>query len=197
METIKAFNEDGQIQKKFKDLFEFFNPEIILETGTYLGDTTEFLCNFGVQVISTEINQDYFNISKERLKEKNNLLLLLGDSHEVLNENFGLIKEKKIMCFLDSHNLNDKVLERELTLLKNLIINPIIIIHDFYVPGKNFYFDTWDGHRYDLEFYKPYFDEIYGVDNYNVSYNDDSVYSNALNNIPVGIIILEPKINGN
>jgi predicted O-methyltransferase YrrM len=194
METTRAFNEDNNLQLIFKKLVEKHNPDLILETGTYLGETTEYFCNFNIPVITTEINENFFNQAKVRLLQKyNNVELLLGDSEKVLMENFGKIEFKKLLCFLDSHNLNDTVLERELILLKKLKIKPILVIHDFYVPGKNFYFDTWDGHRYDYEFYKPYFDDLYGLDKYEHSYNEESVYSNAQGNVPVGVIILEPK----
>lgn len=193
MNFTNAFNSDTNIQKIFKNLVETYKPNVIVETGTYLGNTTEYFCSFDIPVISTEINEGFLETAKNRLKNYNNITLLLGDSEKALKNNFNLIEDKKILGFLDSHNLNDGVLERELILLKKLKIKPTLIIHDFYVPGKNFYFDTWDGHRYDYEFYKPYFDDLYGVDGYRHSYNNDSVYSNAQGNIPVGIIILEPK----
>ena len=193
MNFTKAFNEDINLQKIFKSLVENHNPELILETGTYMGDTTEYFCSFNIPVITTEINETFLNKSKEKLNLFTNIKLFLGDSEKALKENFHLIKDKKVLAFLDSHNLNDTVLERELVLLKQLDIKPILMIHDFYVPGKNFYFDTWDGHRYDYEFYKPYFDDLYGVNGYTYSYNEESVSSNAVANIPVGVIILEPK----
>ncbi len=190
---VNAFNADVNLQKIFKMLIDKHDPELILETGTYLGETTEYFCQFNKPVISTEIDKNIYTESRKRLNKYSNLTQLLGDSEKILRENFDLIKEKKIIGFLDSHNLNDSVLERELILLKELKFNPILMIHDFYVPEKNFYFDTWDGHRYDYEFYKPFFDNLYGVDNYSYSYNNESVSSNAFNNIPVGVIILENK----
>lgn len=182
-----AFNEDLILQQTFTALVEKHKPSVLLETGTHKADTTEYLCEFGVPVISTEINQSFFTLSQNKLKNVENVTLLLGDSAEVLTKNINLIKNEKVLAFLDSHFLNDQVLERELELLGTLIYKPVIVIHDFYVPGKDFGYDTWDGHRYDYEFYKPYFDNLYGIDRYDYSYNTDAIGCKR------GVIILEPK----
>jgi len=172
----QAFNEDTVLQKTFETLFEHNKPDLILETGTHRADTTEFFSSFGVPVISTEISSEFYNISKNKLADKFNVTLLLGDSATALEENFELIQNKKIIAFLDSHFLNDQVLERELKLLERLSVKPIIIIHDFYVPGTDFGYDTWDGHRYDYEFYKSYLDNTYGGElNYTYFYNTEAV----------------------
>lgn len=170
-----AFNQDTILQKTFADLVAETRPTLILETGTHRADTTEYLASFDTPVISTEINPDFFNISSDKLNSKSNVKLLLGDSAQVLKENFNMLENESILAFLDSHLLNDTVLERELDLLVGVKIKPTIVIHDFHVPGKDFGYDTWDGHRYDFDFYKPYFDKIYGLDNYEYRYNEEAV----------------------
>lgn len=182
-----AFNQDTILQKTFADLVAEVSPTLILETGTHRADTTEYLASFEVPVISTEINSDFFNISSDKLKNKSNVKLLLGDSATALRDNFSLLENENILAFLDSHLLNDTVLERELELLAEVKSKPTIIIHDFFVPGKDFGYDTWDGHRYDYEFYKSYFDKIYGVDNYEYRYNQEAVGARR------GVIIVLPR----
>lgn len=172
----EAFNQDTILQETFRSLVEKHNPDLILETGTHRADTTEYFTSFNVPVISTEINKEFYDISQNKLVDKPNVTLLLGDSAKVLEENLNILQDKKIIAFLDSHFLNDQVLERELNLFEKLSIKPIIIIHDFYVPGKDFGYDTWDGHRYDYEFYKSYLDKTYGgEDKYTYFYNEDAV----------------------
>ncbi|MEN6622549.1 MAG: hypothetical protein ABFD50_13475 [Smithella sp.] len=182
----QAFNQDTFLQQTFAELVAQKQPTLILETGTHRADTTEYFASFGIPVLSTEINEEFFNISRSKLAGKFNVQLLLGDSATALKENFHLLKDEKILAFLDSHFLNDAVLERELELMTQLKHKPTIIIHDFYVPGKDFGYDTWDGHRYDYEFYKPYFDNIYGVDAYTYRYNEQAVGARR------GVIITEP-----
>lgn len=172
----QAFNEDTHLQNTFKDLVLQHKPDLILETGTHRADTTAYFASFGLPVVSTEINPDFHQLSSDKLREATNVTLLLGDSAKALSENFNLIQDKKIIAFLDSHLLNDQVLERELELLTQLSHKPIIIIHDFFVPGRNFGYDTWDGHRYDYDFYKPYLDAVYGGENnYTYFYNTEAV----------------------
>jgi hypothetical protein len=182
----KAFNEDIHLQQTFIDLVKKHEPDLILETGTFKADTTEFFCSFNLPVITTELVSVYFEESKIKLQNQTNVKLFLGDSAVSLQQNFSLIQDKKIVAFLDSHFNNDKVLERELELFKHLEKKPILIIHDFYVPGTDLGYDTWDGHRYDYEFYKSYFDGLYGVNGYVHSYNSEATGARR------GVIIVEP-----
>jgi len=173
-----AFNSDTFLQELFINLIKKHAPEYIIETGTYHGETTKFLCSFSLPVLTTEINN---------LKEYSNVTTCLNDSVNALEENLSKFIDKKVIAFLDSHWLNDEVLERELTFLKRLNTLPVLIIHDFYVPGKDFGYDSYNGKRYDYESYKPYFDNLYGVDNYSYRYNEQATGSRR------GIILLEPK----
>lgn len=183
-----AFNGDIQLQQLFSNIINNYDFDIIIETGTHKGETTEFLCSFQKHVISTEIVPEFHNTVKEKLKNLVNLTLLLGDSATSLESIFFAIKDKKIIAFLDSHCFNDTVLERELELFTQLTHKPTLIIHDFYVPGTSLGYDSWDGHRYDIDFYKKYFDRLYGHDEYSYSYNDDSATGARR-----GIILIQPK----
>lgn len=187
-----AFNEDTILQETFLKLVERTRPDMIIETGTHQADTTEFLASFNIPVVTTEIDYKFYNLSKKRLEYLNNVVQLLGDSADQLSKILdNTLMDKKIIMFLDSHFNNDQVLERELELFVKLTIKPIIIIHDFYVPGKDFGYDTWDGHRYDFDFYKSYFDNIYGMNGYSYKFNDDAVGKRR------GVIIVEPLISWN
>lgn len=183
----KSFNEDIILQSTFKQLVEKHSPEVLLETGTYEGDTTEYFASFGIPVISTEWFEHNYVIAKEKLKTEDNVTLLLGDSATKISENFNLIESKKVIAFLDSHGQEDKSCERELEVLSKLKNPPVILIHDFNVPGKDFQGGGYDGHPYDYEYFKPYFDLIYGEDGYTYSYNEEATGAR------VGVIILESK----
>jgi hypothetical protein len=190
MEEYKeSFNGDIFLQEKFKSLVNEHTPDVIIETGTHKADTTVYLASFGTPVITTEINAEYFEFSKKRLEKYNNVTALFGDSAKVLKENFETIRDKKIIAFLDAHWLSDMVLERELELFCDLKIKPIILIHDFYVPNTNLGYDTYNGQRYEYDFFKPYFDKLYSQDNYKHSFNSQAT------GLQRGVIFLEPKIN--
>jgi len=182
-----AINGDTVLQQRFIDKLNEFKPYIIVETGTFYGHTTEFLAQYNKPVYTTEILVENYNKAEERLANLENVNLLLGDSVTCLENIFDEIKDKKIFAFLDSHGCNDSVLERELMLFKKLEIKPFIVIHDFYVPNEQLNHDTWDGHRYDYEYFKQYIDELYGEGNYSYSYNQATPVSK------IGVILIEPK----
>lgn len=184
---LEAFNEDTFLQKSYNDLVLKHLPDVLLETGTYHGKTTQYLASFNLPVITTEINESFYRIAQNNLQQFKNVLMLLGDSPTLLTSNFHLIENKKVLAFLDSHWLNDKVLEKELTLLKKLSVPPIVLIHDFFVPNKDFGYDTYSDGRYDYVTYKSFFDELYGENRYDYSYNQEATGSRR------GVIFLEPK----
>jgi hypothetical protein len=184
----RSFGGDIFIQNNFTNLVKKYNPDFIIETGTYTGFTTIFLASFNIPVITTEINKHKLEEAKKYLKYFSNINYLFGDSSTKLLENFNLLNNKKIIFFLDSHWLNDFSLERELQFIATLLVKPIILIHDFKVPEKDYKYENYDGHDYDFIFYKPYIDKIYGIDNYEYYYNTESNISK-----PVGIITILPK----
>lgn len=184
----KAFGGDTFLQETYKQLVLKYKPDLLIETGTYEGDTTEYLASFGLPVVTTEINVMNYETSKQKLRGIENITFLLGDSEKSLIRVFDTIKDKKIIAFLDAHWLNDKTLERELYLLSNLTHPPVILVHDFFVPDKPFGFDRWDNHRYDYVYFKRFFDVTYKDDTkYTFRYNEEA------NGQQRGVIILEPR----
>lgn len=193
--TPHAFNDDTILQQIFTDLVEKHKPTHIIETGTYHGYTTEFFTQFaGVVVIGIESNPEYATITRDRIY-KNGLgpwSITNADSANELSKLMNVLNEPsnlslKVIYFLDAHWANDQALERELEVLKRHRTKPVIMIHDWKVPGKNFGYDSYGGVDYSYDNYKPYFDAIY-PEGYTHRYNEETVgYGNR------GVIILEPK----
>ena len=144
------------------------------------------MCSLGLPVITTEIECSRHSTAKKNLCKYENCSVLLGDSEIELRKIFNSIKYKKILAFLDAHWSDDRVLQRELELFSELHYPPIIVIHDFLVPGKDFGYDCYNGIIYDYENYKQFFDSVYGVDNYTYRYNKEAVGARR------GVIFLEP-----
>lgn len=89
--------------QKWHILFKFFEKgSLSIETGTYLGETTNFLSlNIG-PVISIEPYSELANYNKERFKKNNNVKIINQKSQEALSGALGK-KFGTINFWLDGH----------------------------------------------------------------------------------------------
>ena len=89
-----------------KNVFDDHNLDnaIWVETGTHVGETTEYLSNISKFVYSIEPSKKYFEISKEKLKNIENIQLFNDTSEGCLKEIINLINDNENVCFwLDGH----------------------------------------------------------------------------------------------
>ena len=198
--------EDKFAYKEFENLISKFNVTKIYETGTYLGWSTLKLSEFNLPVYTIEVNTNYIVESHNNLKDKKNVHVFWGESPEILNS---LCTENDENClfFLDAHwNENLPILD-ELDVIKRTK-NPVIIIHDFFVPGgkkirskyfdgygivddlsgSKFGFDSYGDITLNYEFIKDKLDEVYpnGYDYH---------YTTEIDCVDSGLIYIYPKIN--
>lgn len=73
-----------------------------IETGTYLGDTTEIAAQHFPNVQTIELSKELFEKAKKRFNKKKNIILHQGDSAEILPSIIKKIKNKTVF-FLDAH----------------------------------------------------------------------------------------------
>lgn len=132
-----------------------------METGTYLGDSTEYVAKRrkDLPIFGCEINEDFFNRSQKRLRKFKNVKLYLSSSPEFLRE---LAKSSPLgnlpLFFLDAHWYDFWPLENEVGIITTFFDKAIIIIDDFKVPGKSEFSFTrseTDNRICDLELIKP------------------------------------------
>lgn len=139
-------------------VLERFNLEnsTWIETGTYYGDTTEFLSKFASKIFSIEADERLSNIAKKKFLKSENIKIINGESQNILEQ---ILKEEKLtknICFyLDAHLCMDHVTNEktygvknsetpilnELKLIEKEIMNYEkinIIIDDIRLFGKNF-----------------------------------------------------------
>jgi len=123
--------------------------DTIIETGTNAGDTTEFLAKLypKKRIITTELNQDFFNLAKERLKYFSNVEVY-NVSSEYLIKNIEY--SKKTIFYLDAHWNEYWPLQDELSNIKN----GIIMIDDFFINCNGFGHDEYNGVRLDKNLIK-------------------------------------------
>lgn len=184
--TTHAFEGDHFLAAKYTEIVNTFKPNLLIETGTHLGNTTKFLVQFKIPVLAIEKDQNFLNITKQNVGPCENLTLILGDSTTILEQNLDMLKTKKILAFLDAHWGGGMVLQRELKLIAQLPIKPFLIIHDFFNPlHPNYGFDVHDNIPYKFENYKELFEDIY-KNNVKYSYNDQAAGAQQ------GVLFLEP-----
>lgn len=159
-----AFNGQEFRQKIFFQILENIDVDLIVETGTFRGVTTEFMSEHSTsKIITIEANKRFYSFSKLRFLSNKNIVLKYGDSRDLLKE---VLSDPKfgsqcIFFYLDSHWEEDLPLVEELKIIFKNCMNPVIMIDDFKVPEDNGYkYDDYGpGKRLSLEI----FDEISDV----------------------------------
>lgn len=89
-------------QEALREFQKKFQVKILVETGTYLGDTLYSLSTDFEQLYSIELSEHYYQLAKKRFKNIPQVNLLQGDSGEVLR---GLVPKlkSKALFWLDGH----------------------------------------------------------------------------------------------
>jgi hypothetical protein len=144
------FNGQRSRQELFWSLVEKFKPTAIIETGTFLGTTTELLAATGLPIFSVESNPRFYGFAKARFWRRRNVHLLRGDSRAALRMWFDgslpRAHNRNLFVYLDAHWKADLPLAEEIEIIFGACPHAIVMIDDFQVP----------------------FDEGYGYDDYGV-----------------------------
>lgn len=163
--------------KKFKDMAKTYGIKTVVETGTYLGDSTLQFAKYVPYVYTVEINQEYYIKAANRVcaektlnKKLGVIYLHHGNSPDFISYVIGRIFEP--VCFyLDAHWRTYWPLKDELKAIKGKP-NSFIIIHDFKVPGKDWGYDIWQGQENSYEYIK---DDLAAINpNYKISFNEEA-----------------------
>jgi len=137
-----GFNGMRGRKQIFLELVAVGDFKTIIETGTYLGDTSGYMAiTSGVPVLTCEKNGKLYSLAKMRLKNFPLVKLYNMDSRAFLLD---LSKEKNITegeCFfyLDAHWGKDLPLKEEISIIASRWNKFIIMIDDFKVPDDNGY----------------------------------------------------------
>jgi hypothetical protein len=170
-----AFNGDSVVAETVKKLVNTLNIEVIVETGTHLGTTTEFLAQTfpTLKIYTIETNFSFFVKAENRLEPYSNVKCLHGGSEMVLGSLLPLVKDQRVLFYLDAHWYDFWPLKDELKMIsRHCIDNCAIIIDDFKVPNRNFRFDSYKNEPLDLKFIEPIFDKC--ITNPIIFFNDRS-----------------------
>jgi len=140
-------------QNAFRRIIDITNPTSLVETGTYLGWTTEFFAlEFpNIPIYTCETNKLYFKKAKKRLSNYKNVFVYNLSSPIFLKDlvNNNLLGDRPLF-FLDAHWENECPLKKELKIISNLN-KTILVIHDFKVPNKQYFqFDSYNKQDLDI-----------------------------------------------
>ncbi|MDX2096506.1 MAG: hypothetical protein SFW36_01910 [Leptolyngbyaceae cyanobacterium bins.59] len=138
---------NGQILRKqiFQELITRLDFQVILETGTWTGNTTGYMAEVsGLPVFSTEINPRYHAIAQMRLAKFENITLENLDSRQFLekmakNPN---LTQLTAFFYLDAHWYEDLPLGEEMSRIAENWDRFVIMVDDFQVPDDSGY--TYD-----------------------------------------------------
>lgn len=184
-----AFNGDHFVQTEFLKLKKQFGINTVVETGTCVGGTAKWFGENFDRVFTTEISEQYRNVALQRIGNMPNVTSLLGDSVEMLVGEVLKKCDDKTIVFLDAHWNFCCPLRDELQAIADFKLKPVIVIHDFVVPGRpDLGYDSINGQPFTFEWLKDKFDAIYGESGYDYYYNSEAT------EIKRGLIYLMPKV---
>lgn len=131
-------------QELVRRLVAAMEPTMIIETGTYRGDTTLFLADIAAcEVHSCEIEPRFHAFARRRLGQRKDIHLTLAPSRHFLRSFAeGEPTPADIFCYLDAHWQGDIPLHDELEIISSHFHRSVVLVDDFQVPGD-------PGYRYD------------------------------------------------
>ncbi len=140
-----AKSPDGSLQRNFlSDLKQTFSLTTFVETGTYLGATTDVARSVFSEVHSIELSTELHEKARERFLGDSRVHLYQGDSATNLSQVVRNIEGASLL-WLDAHysegitacgKTNTPILEELGTIVKNGHQNPVILIDDLRIFQK-------------------------------------------------------------
>lgn len=142
------FNGQTARQALFVDILAKIQPNAIVETGTFLGTTTELMSQAGLPVFSIELHPRNYGFARARFWRKRNVKLLCDDSRTGLRKLFdgplGPLSGLIVFFYLDAHWNDDLPLADEVDIIFDQCPRAVVMIDDFEVPSDPGYgFDDY------------------------------------------------------
>ncbi|WTO32909.1 class I SAM-dependent methyltransferase [Streptomyces achromogenes] len=135
------FGFDISVALLMHDLITAYGCDAIIETGTFLGDTTVYLARTysHLPVWTCDIDEQAIGVARRRLRDLPNARSECMDSPGLVKE--AVEKFERPIFYLDAHWDVSWPLQEEL----ELINNGIVCIDDFDIGHPRFAYDVYDG----------------------------------------------------
>lgn len=184
------FAGDIHMEGEILKLRDQYHITMAIETGTCYGSTTLWLAEHFMHVVTMEINEKFAAIARARLDQGHNpqdQAILIGDSGTMMSEVLVTARNVSILFFLDAHFEAHCPLLAELKAIAQAGLRPVIVIHDFQVPGRpDLGYDTWEGQPFRFSWIRPSLDAIYGANGYGHYFNHNATGARR------GVIYIHP-----
>jgi predicted O-methyltransferase YrrM len=138
-------------------LSQLVKPNIAIESGSYLGTTTQYLVTLvSEKTYSIEVNAEFAAIAKARLESdihSGRIEIVDGDSAVEMPRILGGLDSKAqiVFAYLDAHWLEHIPLRDEVQALLEWGGDFVAVVDDFYIPSDLGYgYDQYKNHRVDI-----------------------------------------------
>ena len=147
----QPFNGQHVRMHTVRRLLDVFSPDAVVETGTFLGDTTRFFAGNLVPVYSVEASRLFFAASRLSLAANNDVYLSRGDSGALVSRLVDGDRFRRPLAYLDAHWYGSLPLRDEVAALLRCD-SFVAVVDDCRVPGDQGYgFDDYGDARIDIE----------------------------------------------
>ena len=155
------FNGERLRMRIVNDVAQAVPFSAFIETGAFVGTTTEHFARSGIPVMSCEAMLDNFLVSALRLSRYENVALEMSDSRTFLRKVLGQPSDA-LRCplfYLDAHWFDDLPLPEELNIIFASLPEYFVVVDDFEVPGSRYFYDRYEnGNELTFKFVMPKLD---------------------------------------
>jgi len=145
-----ALNGQNFRQLVYSEIMKKIPFQAIVETGTFLGTTTDYFAKSGLPVYTVEILPRPYGFAAQRFSgQKDRIHVYNGNSPDFLN---ALAKDpnvpkSKVFFYLDAHvqdpSYHKAPLAEEMEIIFTKWTDAVVLVDDFQVPGTAYSFDDW------------------------------------------------------
>jgi predicted O-methyltransferase YrrM len=160
---LRAFNSAPEYGLFVAACKEEYRLDVVIETGTFEGDTAILLSYLFDTVHTIEVSEVFYEIAKNNLALRKNVVCHMGRSEGVLAKLLPTLKHQRLLFYLDAHWEEYWPLLDELEeISKTHRDRCVIIIDDFKVPSHSHIgYDSYAGKECSLEYIQSSLDKIF------------------------------------
>lgn len=185
---MPGFDGDTILENSVLRLIIHYGVRTIVETGVYEGRTLAAFARTGLPCHSIDIDHERIKWATGFVANFQNITIHHGNSPDVLKSLIPTLNTP-VLYYLDAHSEKDTPILDELTEIAKWGKSPppIIVIHDFRVPGTTLKCAYWYGRELGMDFVREHLDRVYEPATGVYSFNDETAVGSR-----VGVLFAVP-----